>query len=410
MHSHIEKLHSISNQYSRLIIGLMSGTSLDGLDIALCEIKGSGKSTQCDVLDFTTIDYDEDYREYVKVIFAKPIGSIEHVCMLNAWIGRYHAKLVNQAIADFGYKNSDIDLIASHGQTIYHCPTEQHQYTEFPNATLQIGDGDHIAVQTNIITLSDFRQKHVAAGGQGAPLVMYGDYLLFHSHNENRIMLNIGGIANLTYLPSKDCVTKIFSSDIGPGNTIQDAFVQHHYADLHYDKDGAIARAGKVHQGLLKQLSVSQFFSQSLPKTTGPETFNLAYLQQAQEQAAALNLSNEDIMATLCEFTAKCISDSIIDIGKSLSNLTVYVSGGGIHNPSLMERIENRVTQVSPQVTLASTKTLSLNPDAKEAALFAVLANETLCAKNEIFSSNKNGASNKTNIPSVSMGKISFPS
>ena len=187
MHSHIEKLHYISNKNSRLVIGLMSGTSLDGLDIALCKISGSGVNTQCALLDFITIDYCEEYRQQVKAIFAKPIGSIEQVCLLNAWIGRYHAKLVNEAILGFGYQNGDIDVIASHGQTIYHCPFEQHQYDDFPNATLQIGDGDHIAVLTNIITLSDFRQKHIAAGGQGAPLVMYGDYLLFHCADENRM-------------------------------------------------------------------------------------------------------------------------------------------------------------------------------------------------------------------------------
>lgn len=403
MHPHIEKLYDISNKHSRLIIGLMSGTSVDGLDIALCKISGSGTNTQCDLLDFKTIDYCEDYRQHVKAIFAKPVGSIEHVCMLNAWIGRYHAKLVNQAILDFGYQHNDIDAIASHGQTIYHSPSEQHQYDNFPNATLQIGDGDHIAVLTNIITLSDFRQKHIAAGGQGAPLVMYGDYLMFHSPDENRIMLNIGGIANLTYLPSKGSVSDVFSSDIGPGNTIMDAFVQSHYPDLHYDSDAKIAGAGSVHQGLLMQLASSTFFLQPFPKTTGPEVFNLAYLLEAQKQAGTTNLSKEDVMATLCDFSAKCISDSIIMLGKTLPHLMVYVSGGGIHNPLLMKRIQIRLSNQLPQAKIGSTELLSLNPDAKEAVLFALLANETLCADTQTISSHE------TNMPSVSLGKISFP-
>jgi anhydro-N-acetylmuramic acid kinase len=403
MHPHIEKLYDISNKHSRLIIGLMSGTSVDGLDIALCKISGSGTNTQCDLLDFKTIDYCEDYRQHVKAIFAKPVGSIEHVCMLNAWIGRYHAKLVNQAIQDFGYQNNDIDAIASHGQTIYHSPSEQHQYDNFPNATLQIGDGDHIAVLTNIITLSDFRQKHIAAGGQGAPLVMYGDYLMFHNQDENRIMLNIGGIANLTYLPSKGGVSEVFSSDIGPGNTIMDAFVQSHYSDLHYDTDATISSAGSVHQGLLMQLASSAFFMQSFPKTTGPEVFNLAYLLEAQKLAEATDLSNEDVMATICDFSAKCISDSIIMLGKTLPHLMVYVSGGGIHNPLLMKRIRIRLSNQLPQAKIGSTELLSLNPDAKEAILFALLANETLCADTQIISTHE------TNMPSVSLGKISFP-
>jgi anhydro-N-acetylmuramic acid kinase len=403
MHPHIEKLHYISNQHTRLIIGLMSGTSLDGLDIALCKISGSGTNTQCDLLDFKTIDYCEDYRQHVKAIFAKPVGSIEQVCILNAWIGRYHAKLVNQAIHDFGYQNTDIDAVASHGQTIYHSPSEQHQYANFPNATLQIGDGDHIAVLTNIITLSDFRQKHIAAGGQGAPLVMYGDYLMFHSQDENRIMLNIGGIANLTYLPSTGGISEIFSSDIGPGNTIMDAFVQSHYSDLHYDSDATISSAGSVHQGLLMQLASSIFFMQSFPKTTGPEVFNLAYLLEAQKLAEATDLSNEDVMATLCDFSAKCISDSIITLGKTLPHLMIYVSGGGIHNPLLMKRIQIRLSNQLPQSKIGTTELLSLNPDAKEAVLFALLANETLCANAQTLSSHE------TNMPSVSLGKISFP-
>jgi anhydro-N-acetylmuramic acid kinase len=403
MHPHIEKLHYISKQHTRLIIGLMSGTSLDGLDIALCKISGSGTNTQCDLLDFKTIDYCEDYRQHVKAIFAKPIGSIEQVCILNAWIGRYHAKLVNQAIHDFGYQNTDIDVVASHGQTIYHSPSEQHQYANFPNATLQIGDGDHIAVLTNIITLSDFRQKHIAAGGQGAPLVMYGDYLMFHSPDENRIMLNIGGIANLTFLPSTGDVSGVFSSDIGPGNTIMDTFVQSHYPDLHYDSNAKISSAGSVHQGLLMQLASSAFFLQSFPKTTGPEVFSLAYLLEAQKLAEATDLSNEDVMATLCDFSAKCISDSIIMLGKTLPHLMIYVSGGGIHNPLLMKRIQIRLSNQLPQAKIGTTELLSLNPDAKEAVLFALLANETLCANTQILSSQE------TNMPSVSLGKISFP-
>lgn len=403
MHPHIEKLYKISSKKSRLILGLMSGTSLDGLDIALCEISDSGTNTVCNLVDFITIDYCEEYRNKIKTIFAKSEGSIEHVCLLNAWIARYHANLVNQALKGFGYKNSDIDVIASHGQTIYHSPKEQHQYDDFPNATLQIGDGDHIAVLTDIITLSDFRQKHVAAGGQGAPLVMYGDYLLFHSTAENRIMLNIGGIANLTHLPSKGDISQVFSSDIGPGNIIMDAFIQTLPGNLHYDDGAKVASAGSIHQALLMELASSPFFKQSFPKTTGPEVFNLDYLRTAQQQAEATDISNEDVMATLCDFTAKCIADSVVTLGQSLPDLSVYVSGGGLHNPLLMRRIQVRLSNKLAHTKLLSTTDLSLNPDAKEAVLFALLANETLCANAS------EPATEKVNMPQVSMGKVSFP-
>jgi anhydro-N-acetylmuramic acid kinase len=216
-------------------------------------------------------------------------------------------------------------------------------------------------------------------------------------------MLNIGGIANLTYLPSEECISNIFSSDIGAGNTIMDAYVQQHYSDLHYDKDAKIAASGNVNQALLAALSDNTFFSQKLPKTTGPELFNLAYLQQAQIKSNTQDISNADVMATLCEFTAKTIADSIIALGETLPDLTVYVSGGGIHNPLLMQQIQVRVSSKLSYVKMQTTSALALNPDAKEAVLFALLANETLCADTDVF------PSGNLDIPNVTMGKISFP-
>jgi anhydro-N-acetylmuramic acid kinase len=403
MHPHISKLHDLSAKESRLILGLMSGTSLDGLDIALCKITGQGKHTKCEVIRFVTVDYCDDYRNNIKQIFAKSHGSIEHLCLLNAWVGRYHAKLINQTLADFGYVAADIDVVASHGQTVYHSPSDQHGLADFGNATLQIGDGDHIAVLTNIITLSDFRQKHIAAGGQGAPLVMYGDYLLFSSECENRVMLNIGGIANLSFLPQDGDISTVFSSDIGPGNTIMDAYVQRHFEDMHYDKDAELARRGKPSQALLTALLNDAFFAQAFPKTTGPEVFNLAYLKRALIAAQCEHISIEDVLSTLCEFSAQCIVNSILKICDELPAVMIYASGGGIHNPLLMERIRHKLNCKLPQASMGSTDLLALNPDAKEAVLFALLANETLCSDGNTFTSTQ------SNMPSVTMGKISFP-
>lgn len=403
MHPHISKLYRISEKPARLILGLMSGTSLDGLDIALCKISGQGKDTQCEVLDFVTVDYCEKYRANVRKVFAKQLGSIESVCLLNAWIGAYHARLVNETIQKMGYMSEQIDLIASHGQTIYHCPVEQHGLAEFSNATLQIGDGDHIAVQTNIITLSDFRQKHIAAGGQGAPLVMYGDYLMFHSLIENRIMLNIGGIANLTFLPCLGEFADVFSSDVGPGNTLMDAYMRAYFAPQQYDKNAQVAMSGKADDKLVDTLLGAPFFSQHFPKTTGPEVFNIDYLKLAQQQADCTDLSHQDVMASLSEFSARCIADSIYEICRNLPHVRIYTSGGGIHNPLLMQRIQSLVCQRLPNAKVASTDVLALNPDAKEAVLFALLANQTLCATDKV------NAHTKANMPQVSMGKVSFP-
>src|SRR5690606_11850703 len=195
MNPSVEKLYHIGQKESRLIIGLMAGTSLDGLDIALCRFTGSGLTTSIELLAFETTPFEEDFKAEIRRVFAKKEVDFHHLCMLNPWIGNFHGDFILDCLKKRGTNASEIDLIASHGQTVMHMPKRLHKISKFPNATLQIGDGDHLARKTGIITLSDFRQKHCAAGGEGAPLALYGDYLLFGSSEENRILINIGGIA-----------------------------------------------------------------------------------------------------------------------------------------------------------------------------------------------------------------------
>ena len=202
MNKNLEKLFKISSKKERKILGLMSGTSADGLDVALCDIKGNGVDTKLKLLFFETITYKPPFKQEIKSILSRRDADLEKVTMLNEWIGIQYAAIINSCLKKWNLKKKNIDLIASHGQTIYHAPKSLHQHKKFTNSTLQIGDGDHIAVHTGIITISDFRQKHIAAGGEGAPLAVYGDYILCSKKGENRIMLNIGGISNLTFLPS----------------------------------------------------------------------------------------------------------------------------------------------------------------------------------------------------------------
>ena len=251
MKSNVDRLSAIASREDKLIIGLMSGTSFDGLDVALCRIKGHGMQTDCRLINFETVAYSNDFKEELKTIFSRRDADLEKVCLLNEWVALQHASIINQCLRKWGYDKSQIDLVASHGQTVYHAPKILHGREKFPNATLQIGDGDHIAVSTGIITISDFRQKHIAAGGEGAPLAVYGDYLLFSKKGENRIMLNIGGIANFTFLPGDPDASKIFSTDVGPGNTIMDAFVQKHFPGKYFDEDAAIAKKGKPNAAAL---------------------------------------------------------------------------------------------------------------------------------------------------------------
>ena len=395
MRQDIDRLSRLARNETRTIVGLMSGTSLDGLDVALCRIHGSGADTRVELMAFDTVEYDESYRQEVRSVFAKRDVDLETVCILNAWIGRYHGNLVSRCLDKWRINPKSVDLIASHGQTIYHAPRHLHQRKGYPNATLQIGDGDHLAVACGIATISDFRQKHIASGGEGAPLAMYGDVLVFANPDENRILLNIGGIANLSWLPIASASSRPLSTDIGPGNTMMDAYVRTLGKGLSFDADGNIARRGAVQPDLLAALKGNEFFALPLPKTIGPELFNIEYLENAIRSTGVGTPRPEDILATLSRFAADCIISSI----KTLSpeGAAIFASGGGIHNPLLIEHLSEALGPI------ASTRELGIDPDAKEAVAFAVLANECIAGNGAVP-----GFTNR-NTPDISMGKISLP-
>lgn len=397
MHQSIQQLYDIAKKPSRRVLGLMSGTSLDGLDIALCELEGAGKDTKMTLLNFTTVPYQESMKAEILSIFSKASVSLEKLTLLNPWIAIQNAHMINQALDNWGIKSSEIDLIASHGQTIYHAPKSLHPNDAFGPATLQIGDGDHLAVHTGIITISDFRQKHIAAGGEGAPLAVYGDYLLCTDTKENRLLLNIGGIANYTYLPANVKLDQVFSTDTGPGNTMMDAFMRQ-YFNAEYDKDGTVAKKGTINEALLKAMKADSFFNVPLPKTIGPELFNLGFIENAQLASGTTHIAKEDIMATLNRLTAETIVDAIQIHVPSTDQYTLYTSGGGMHNQLVIEHIQSLL----PNTIIKSSEAIGIHPDAKEAILFAILANE--CVAGEPMYA----GGNATKIP-VTMGKISLP-
>jgi anhydro-N-acetylmuramic acid kinase len=397
MHKHISRLAQIAAAPTRLIAGLMSGTSLDGLDVALCEFQGSGLNTKVKVLNFKTIPYSTEFKEELKRVSFKSLVELQQITLLNAVIGTHSATLILEAFKEWDIDPAAVDLIASHGQTIFHAPYSLHQIEGLPNSTLQIGDGDHIAVGTGIITLSDFRQKHIAAGGEGAPLAVYGDYLLFSTATENRILLNIGGISNFTYLPAGNQPNQVFSTDVGPGNTLMDQYVQLQYPGQYYDHDALLAKSGTVNTLLVSTLLAHPFFSRPFPRTTGPELFNLDYLTHAQKKISLENLSPADVLASLCEFTAVSIINAI-NHAVAGQHFEVYLSGGGMHNPLLVKKISDGLG-----FPLKNTADAGIDPDAKEAILFALLANECVAGGDTDFG-------DRPGIPNVAMGKISLPS
>ncbi len=396
MNPQIEKLYQISKKDSRLIVGLMSGTSMDGLDIALCKFCGAGENTTVELLAFETLPFEDNIKAEIRKVFAKDTIDFRHLCHLNPWIGNLHGDLVNQFLNKWETTPESVDAIASHGQTVMHQPKRLHQNEMFPNSTLQIGDADHLAIKTGILTLSDFRQKHCAVGGEGAPLALYGDYLLFSSPKENRVLINIGGIANFTYLPSNKDFNAVFATDTGPGNTIIDAYVQKHFG-LPFDENAKLAKSGNLIPTLLAELKNHTYFGQSFPKTTGPELFNLAYLDSALSKLD-LSPTHEDLLATLCHFSAETICDEISKSASLDLNTSIYLSGGGMHNPLLVDLIQKAL----PGLEIKAMDDLGISGDAKEAVLFAALANETLAGKSGFI--RPNGTSER-----FFMGKISLP-
>lgn len=393
LNSNLQQLFAIAQKKQKTIIGLMSGTSLDGLDVALCRFSGSGMQTKFELLEFETMVYDDFFRERLLQVFSKKMVDLEKLTLLNAYIGSFHGELVLQCLEKWQVKTASVDLIASHGQTIYHAPKHQHQQKNYPNATLQIGDGDHLAMKTGIITISDFRQKHIAAGGEGAPLALYGDVILGSKKGENRILLNIGGIANFTFLPGDASFTGIISTDIGPGNTLIDAACRK-YFDLPFDANAEIALSGNVNTDLLSALKTHPFFEEALPKSTGPELFNLEFVQLAQQKSSTQNIKPTDLITTLTVFTAEILVDSILK-NFPAEDLQVFVSGGGARNPMLIQLLQKML----PKNSILNSAVLGLNADAKEAVLFALLANEAVCGEPIVINQN----------PAVLMGKFSFP-
>jgi anhydro-N-acetylmuramic acid kinase len=405
MNQNIKNLYAIARKPVRHIIGLMSGTSMDGLDVALCRIEGSGHKTKVELVHFDTVDYTDEIKAEIREVFAKKTIDFQYLTLLNAWIGKLHGEMVLSCLKKWRVNTEGIDIVASHGQTVFHAPKILHKIEKFPNGTLQIGDGDHVAATTGIITISDFRQKHIAVGGEGAPLAVYGDYLIFSKKGENRIMLNMGGIANFTYLPATLDASAVFVTDTGTGNTLLDALIRHYYPEKAYDKDAEIAKQGRVIPELLAALKDSDFFDAPFPKTTGPELFNIKYVENAIKSARINPPSVYDLLATLTRFSAETITDAIKKLfaaekfdKKTIAKVKIYASGGGARNPLLMEMIR----ELLPTPQYATTDDLHINPDAKEAVLFALLANECLAG-------GKTNFGKRQGVPSVSMGKISFP-
>ncbi|HAS42360.1 MAG TPA: anhydro-N-acetylmuramic acid kinase [Microscillaceae bacterium] len=394
MNKNLERLHQVAQKPERIILGLMSGTSLDGLDMALCKVQGAGVATEIELLKFYTYPYSSPQRHRLQEIVSQTEVSLQNLTILHSWLGELHARFILETLEQWEIKPQEIDLLASHGQTVYHAPKSLHNLLTLPNATLQLGDGDHLAVKTGILTVSDFRQKHVAIGQEGAPLAPYADFVLFGHHEKPRILLNIGGLANYTYLSPNQEVSQVFATDTGPGNVLIDWAIKEYFAPQTYDRGGAIARRGKVHKEFLEALKSHVFFEEKLPKTTGKELFNVDYIAQAIGKISRALIRPEDWVATLTRFTAETIAEAI-QATPDFAQAEIIVSGGGYHNTCLLDWLAELLPD---NQFLDITKVRKISPDAKEAVLMALLANECVVGEGFVLG----------DAPALTMGKISF--
>lgn len=347
----------------------MSGTSLDGIDVAFVQLQGSGNSLQFQLVGFHCTPYTPHLRSQL-LRASDGTLPLRHAYELDADLGMVYASAIQRAAADCGVDLDSIDAVGLHGQTIYHNPRRTPA-----GVTVQIGSGSIVAEQLGTIVVNDFRTNDVAAGGEGAPLVPYCDLLLLGSATENRVALNIGGIANITALPQDATADTLVAFDTGPGNMMIDAAMRELFGKNH-DAGGAVADMGTVNQELLQELLRHPYFRIAPPKSAGRENFGEEIGRGIAQQALAKGLAPESIIATLTQLTARSIAEGVRHYsGISKHIQAVIVGGGGVHNHTLMRMLAEQM----PTSNILPSDHFGLPSDAKEAICFAVLANETLC-------------------------------
>jgi len=366
------------------VIGLNSGTSMDGIDAAVFRIEpvgtghvnGSADSTPA--LKFTMLGnvlypFQNRFRERLMKLVGSGTATLEEVCLLNTALGEIFAEAVLRLLKVSGLSKSDVDLIGSHGQTIWHCPDAKSLWGTNSAGTLQLGEPSVIALRTGIPVVADFRTADLAVGGQGAPLVSFADAVLFGQDRKATGVLNIGGIANLTAINDHGKAVSAF--DTGPGNMLIDRACQL-YFDCEFDDDGKIASAGQVIEPWLNEMKGHSYFKRQPPKTTGRELFGFNYFDQVVvPYVDREKVSKSDVVKTLTAFTASSIADGYKDFIKPITKIErLVLGGGGTFNSELVRLLKNYWPN---DVSIARHEDFGISTKYKEALLFALLAYTT---------------------------------
>ncbi len=350
------------------VVGLMSGTSLDGVDAALVEINGFSENTKVNLIEFIELPIDDNLKQRIKNACDINCSNVEDICSLNFELGYLFSQAVKEVCNKANFPLTKLDYIGSHGQTIFHIPKSNNKLFK---STLQIGEPAVIAYETGTMVVSNFRVMDMAAGGQGAPLVPYTEYLLYKS-DKNRCLQNIGGIGNVTVIAANCKLEDVFAFDTGPGNMIINELVKL-TKGVEYDKDGYFASCGMVQQSILNELMDIDYISQKPPKTTGRELFGLQFTKSFYNKYK--DFKEDDLIATVTQYTAESIVKNYKDfIMPKLKIDEVILSGGGSYNKTLVSMIRTLL----PDTKVLLQEDIGLNSSAKEAIAFAILANETI--------------------------------
>ncbi len=357
------------------VIGLMSGTSADGVDVALLDIRGGSRRLRFSLEAFQIYPYPRTLqKELIQIASGQPV-SIDRICFLNVLLGEVFSESIDHLLQDTKIGLGTVDLIGSHGQTLQHMPHPVRRGQTEIRSTLQLGEPSVIAERTGIPVVADFRPRDMAAGGEGAPLAPYFHYHLLSHRRKSRAVINLGGISNVTYLKSQGRLEDTLAFDMGPANMVIDALISRlSRSRKRYDKDGAMAQRGKVHAALYSKLMKHPFLKKAPPKSTGREMFGEKMLEVLLKEQNRIGLSNVDLVATVTALTAGAIHLNLKRfILKTGALDEIIVGGGGVKNPVIMETLNDLMAPV-PVLTY---ETLGHDSRAIEAMTFAVLAYQT---------------------------------
>jgi anhydro-N-acetylmuramic acid kinase len=369
------RLAELLSKNEKLVIGLMSGTSTDGVDSALIRLQGNSIHTQMELLAFHTFPFPPHLKDEVLRLAAAQHAPMDRIAELNFLLGEVFADAAVAIAEKGGFSILEVDLIGSHGQTIRHLPEWRNVHGKQVHTTWQITEPSVIAKRTGVITVADFRPADMAVGGQGAPLVPLFDFILFRSLQKSRMILNIGGIANFTLLRKNCSVEDIIAFDTGPGNMVIDIVTKELF-NTEMDFKGKLAKGGEPSIDLLHFMLQNPYFQKKPPKSTGRESFGAQFSHTLIEQGRQLNLDKHDILASATELTARTIINAYHDFIEPDGRADEWViSGGGIRNLTLMRSL----TRALGNTPILQCEDFGIPSDAKEAVCFAVLANETIC-------------------------------